>query len=390
MNLPGRGRAFSTRRAFGVAWAGLAALLASCSGSNGPPEPTLSSIELSPPSAPILAGASQQFTATGHFSDGGTASVAVTWTATGGTISTTGLYTAGAVAGTYQVVATEQGGSISKAAAGVTITTPPPNLVAVEISPDTLIRLKTGTTFQYSAIGRLGSGGTAPVAVEWTVTTFLPATNPNTIAADGLFLAGRAIGSYLVIATLPGGSLADTVTVHVHGTDGVTVQGPLLWAPSPGAVYLCTSNHFTDDPVGPAGVATVTALPAGGVLLPSDLAYSNGPAVMVGPEGDGGVAVVCQKAWEAPGGLVGTVQVTVDVVSNRPVPAWPRHSSTRNCIATIRRLRTGTVWSGLRGRRLHDSTSFAGSPLDRAPVSATVTVSATDGANIWFKNTYVP
>ena len=47
-------------------------------------------------------GATQQFTATGHFSDGGSAAVAVTWSATGGTVSASGLFTAGPVPGTFR------------------------------------------------------------------------------------------------------------------------------------------------------------------------------------------------------------------------------------------------------------------------------------------------
>ena len=51
------------------------------------PAPTLSSVVLTPATASVAAGATQQFTAQGKMSDGSTAAVAVTWSATGGTVS---------------------------------------------------------------------------------------------------------------------------------------------------------------------------------------------------------------------------------------------------------------------------------------------------------------
>ncbi len=83
------------RRALGVALLVVTLAVAACSGGDGPTDPTLTSIELSPLSATLQTGATQQFTATGHFSDGGTATVPVDWAATGGTVTTSGLFTAG-------------------------------------------------------------------------------------------------------------------------------------------------------------------------------------------------------------------------------------------------------------------------------------------------------
>ena len=230
--------------------------------------PTLTSISVAPASVTLIPSATQQFTATAHYSDNSTGTIPVDWTATGGAVSNDGFYTAGATDGSYQVMATATGGTVS-GSASVTIATPPPNLVAIEISPTTLVRLKPKTTAQYTAIGRLSDGGTTPVAVDWTTTSAPPpAIAPyNAIAADGLFTAGHALGSFLVVATQHSGTLADTVTVNVHETTGKTVQGPLFWAPVAGSVYMCTSNHFTDDGDGLGGVATISAVD--GVVAPS-------------------------------------------------------------------------------------------------------------------------
>ena len=54
-------------------------------------------------------------------SDGSTGAVAVTYTATGGTVSTGGLYKAGTTAGTYRVIAVQQGGTKADTSA-ITVT----------------------------------------------------------------------------------------------------------------------------------------------------------------------------------------------------------------------------------------------------------------------------
>jgi hypothetical protein len=65
----------------------------------------LTGVVVTPASATLVPGASQLFTAVGTLSDGTTAPIGVTWTATGGSIDASGLYIAGSTAGTYSVIA---------------------------------------------------------------------------------------------------------------------------------------------------------------------------------------------------------------------------------------------------------------------------------------------
>lgn len=68
---------------------------------------TMTSVTVSPSSVSLTASTgTQQFTATAHYNDGSTASVPVTWTASGGTITSSGFYTAGSTTGTFAVHAT--------------------------------------------------------------------------------------------------------------------------------------------------------------------------------------------------------------------------------------------------------------------------------------------
>ncbi len=102
---------------------------------------TLVSISVSPASATLETGATQRFAASGKLSDGTTTAPAVTWTVTGGTITSEGLYTAGNQAGTYRAVA-KSGNDLADTAT-VTITAPtssppppPPPTGSLPFAPD--------------------------------------------------------------------------------------------------------------------------------------------------------------------------------------------------------------------------------------------------------------
>jgi hypothetical protein len=163
-------------------------------------------VSISPGSASLLTGATQQFTATIT----GTSNAAVTWSTTGGTVSTDGLYTAPAVTGTYTVTATSQADTTKSAFAAVTVTATP--VVAVSVSPGSA-SLLTGGTRQFAAT----ITGTSNTAVTWS-------TTGGTVSTNGLYTAPPTAGTYTVTAT----SQADTtksasavVTVTVPSTQPI-------------------------------------------------------------------------------------------------------------------------------------------------------------------------
>src|ERR1035441_6724619 len=84
-------------------------------------------VSISPVSAILLTGGTQQFTATVT----GSRNTVVTWSATGGTVSSSGLYTAPTTLGTYTVTATSEANSPKSASSTVTVTATP--VVAVSI-----------------------------------------------------------------------------------------------------------------------------------------------------------------------------------------------------------------------------------------------------------------
>jgi len=75
-----------------------------------PPPPTAPATVILPPSGSSLAsGGSKQFHIYGRTSAGDSAAIAVAFSATGGSITSAGLYTAGATAGSYTVIASSSG-----------------------------------------------------------------------------------------------------------------------------------------------------------------------------------------------------------------------------------------------------------------------------------------
>lgn len=160
-------------------------------------------VTISPAGAQVQAGGTVQFAASAHYSDGHDAAVTPAWSATGGTITAAGLYTAGAAAGTFQVIATVPGAADT---ASVTVTTaPPPALTALSVSPSTAT-LAPGGTAQFTATGTFAGGGTGPVAVTWTATG-------GSISASGVYTAGATAGTYRVTASASGLSAGADVTI---------------------------------------------------------------------------------------------------------------------------------------------------------------------------------
>lgn len=172
--------------------------------------PTVQRVQVTPEGRSVAAGTALQFQATGVLSDGDTAVVPATWSATGGTITTAGVFTAGQTAGVFQVIGRAAGGVADTVGVTVTVTVAAanPTLVAVVVTPATAT-VAAGSTTQFSAAGQLSNGATQAVSITWTATG-------GTVSGTGSYTAGALPGPFGVVATGPGG-LADTATVTITG-----------------------------------------------------------------------------------------------------------------------------------------------------------------------------
>ena len=181
--------------------------------STTPPGATLSSIAITPANPTIAVGATQQFTATGTYSDGTKANITATatWTSSStavATINAAGLAT-GVTAGSATITAA-MNGVTATAALTISSTTPPPaTLSSIAVTPPSGT-VAPGATQQFTATASYSDGSTANVTS--TATWVSANAKVATVNAGGL-ATGVAAGSTTITATLQGVSGTATLTV---------------------------------------------------------------------------------------------------------------------------------------------------------------------------------
>jgi uncharacterized protein YjdB len=172
---------------------------------------TLQSIQISPSPASISLGQTQQFTATGHYSDGSTKNItdSVTWASSNtgvATISGSGLATSHS-AGSATITAVL--GTVSGSATLI-VTATKVVLVSIAVTPANA-DLLVGTLQQFTATGTFSDGSQQDItdSVTWSSSS----TSVVSIPAGGLATA-RALGSVTISAT--SGSIIGSTTANVE------------------------------------------------------------------------------------------------------------------------------------------------------------------------------
>ncbi len=179
----------------------------------------LAQVILTPGSASVVAGGTQQFAVYGRKKNGDSTSVSVVYSATGGSISPAGLYTAGSSAGTYRVIARQSSPGTLADTAAVTVTTTTVPVASVAVSPTTA-SVALGQTVQLTAMPNDANGNAlSGRVVSWASSN----TAVATVSSSGL-AAGVAAGPATITATSEGQSGAAAVTVTVPPTNPGTVS----------------------------------------------------------------------------------------------------------------------------------------------------------------------
>jgi hypothetical protein len=237
----------------------LVAILAACIDAqrslNGPTD--IAQLVVTPDHMTLAAGATQQFGVYGRTASGDSVGITVDFTATGGTITADGLFTAGPVAGTYQVIATQTGGTLADTSSVTVTVSGPPTLAQVVLVPSAVTLALDGTQ-QFSVYGRMSTGDSVPVAVTYEATG-------GTITTAGRYAATGTAGSFRVIARETGGNLADTSRVVV-----VDASGGFVFV---GAGDISDCGNDNDE----ATAQLLDAIP-GTVYTTGDNVYSSGTA----------------------------------------------------------------------------------------------------------------
>jgi hypothetical protein len=172
----------------------------------------LSLIVVTPATASVANGKSIAFVAVGKDQFGRPMSVNPEWSVSGGgTITTTGIFTAQTEGGPYNIIATSRGISTT----AQVLVTPAPILQSIDINPKNAF-VKIGQTQQYTAIGKDQYGNDMAITPTWTTST-------GTITTTGL-LSPTVPRTQMVTATV--GAISGTASVNVEeGTIGLQIGG---------------------------------------------------------------------------------------------------------------------------------------------------------------------
>ena len=224
-----------------------------------PPQPTLTSIIVTPAPAGVTEGKAIGFSAVGKLSDGSTAPIGVVWSATGGTINAGGSYTAGMTPGTFRVIATNTSGSVADT---VPVTVAVPQLAQIVLLPAT-VTLAPGGTKQFATYGRTATGDSVATPVSFTATG-------GALSAGGLYTAGQTTGTYRVIATSTTTTLADTsvVTIQSAALAQLILVPALATVATGGTVQFRVYGRTT---AGDSVAAQATYTAAGGTIAATGL-----------------------------------------------------------------------------------------------------------------------
>ena len=207
---------------------------------------------VSPDTARLSLSQSWQFSAEGRRSDGSRVEVSVQWSATGGSIDSTGKFTAGKAAGTYRVVATQSAGELTDTAR-VTLTQtgptpgPTPTPKSLVLTPAT-VSTQPGAKAKFSATVKMSDSTTGNVAVSYSATG-------GSVDSTGTYTAGGTAGTYRVIASVGTTGPADTSTVTITSPKSLVLT-PATVSLQPGAKTTFTATvKMSDSTTGNVAVA---------------------------------------------------------------------------------------------------------------------------------------
>ncbi|HTT17807.1 MAG TPA: Ig-like domain-containing protein [Candidatus Sulfotelmatobacter sp.] len=207
---------------YGQSWPSTpVSMYGSCVGSSAPSGSGVG-ISISPTSATVKPGGTQQFTATVT----GSSNTGVSWSVLrgGGSINSSGLYTAPNTTGSSTVQVQSQADTTKTATATVTIT----STVSVSVSPGTAA-VSEGGTQQFTA----RVSGSSNTNVTWS------GTGIGSISSSGLYTAPNSQGSATVTAT----SVADTTK---YASASVTVPAvSISISPISATVQPSGTQQFT-------------------------------------------------------------------------------------------------------------------------------------------------
>lgn len=277
-------------------------------------------VSVSPSTATMTVSTSKTFTATVT----GVTPTTVTWSATGGTISTSGSYTAPSTAGTYTVKATSTASTSSSGTATVTVVAAPVTTItattpvtAGATSLTASVPSQSGSTYAWTITGGTITAGSTANAITYTagaagtLTLSCKVTNAAGTAATGTksvtVVAAPTISSFTAAASTITSGTSTTITgTFANGTGSVnnsvgTVTSGTAKSVTPAATttYMLTVTNTAGTAATAATTVTVVPAPVTTITAPSSATTGATGLIASVPAQSGST-----YAWTASGGTI--------------------------------------------------------------------------------------
>jgi hypothetical protein len=210
----------------------------------------LVSISVAPSVAPIPLGTTQQFSATGNYSDGSTQDLtgSVQWTSSDSTVATISMAqaTAGLATstGTGSTTITASSGSTSGTAA---LTVTPAALATIAVTPSAPT-IALGQSQQFRATGTYTDQSTKDITTNasWSTSNALVAIISNNTGSNGL-ATSSGVGSATITATMGSVSATTTLTVGAPQLISITITPANPAIPLGGVQQFTATGTYTDN-----------------------------------------------------------------------------------------------------------------------------------------------
>jgi len=323
--------------------------------------PVLVSIEVTPITASIAKGQTQQFTATGTYSDDSTQDITSTcsWSSSNliiATINTTGLAT-GVGQGTVTITASQEG-----VGGTATLTVMPPVLESIEITPSTAT-IGIGQTQQFTATAIYSDSSTEDITSD----SLWSSSNDSVASIDTNALAA-ALTEGITTITAEFEGMTDTATL--------TVTLPVLISieitPSPASVGVDQTQQFT-------ATGTYSDSSTQDITSTCSWASSNPSIATIDSNGLAtGVAKGSVTITASQDGVTGstTLSVNLPLVSIEVTPTAPNNTTS---VGGTRRFFAKGHYSDGSTKDISSACSWASSDTSIATVSSTGMVTGQGG-----------
>jgi hypothetical protein len=219
-------------------------------------------IVVTPNPVTLAPNATQTFTAVAKDASGNVVAITPVWSVVnaGGVIdAASGLFTAGATAGTFTNTVKATSGAVSGSATVIVAGVGVPILTTITVTPNPA-NVNANATQQFTAVGKDGNGNVMAMTPVWTITAGGGTIN----AASGLFTAGATAGTFTNTVRATSGVVSGTATVVVTAVAPPPIVTLASAAPNgvmAGTAFTCVSLGVINANISISPGSTVTGFP---------------------------------------------------------------------------------------------------------------------------------